>query len=44
MIRLRPEVGGLRLPAKEAIELEFTYELYCAANRLGAGRFLARDV
>jgi glycine reductase complex component B subunit alpha and beta len=38
-IRLRPEVGGVRLAAAGPLPLEATYEMYCAANRLGAGRF-----
>jgi sarcosine reductase len=38
-IRLRPERGGGHVDAAGPLELEATYELYCAANRLGAGPF-----
>jgi glycine reductase complex component B subunit alpha and beta len=38
-IRLRPEVGGVRVPAAGPLALEATYEMYCAANRVGAGQY-----
>jgi glycine reductase len=42
MIRLQPEVGGVRINAAGPLELDATYEMYCAANRVGAGRFGVR--
>jgi len=38
-LRLRPELGGVRVPAAGPLALDATYEMYCAANRVGAGRY-----
>ena len=42
-IRLKPEIGGVRLPAAGEINLEMTNEMYCAANQLGASPFSAKE-
>ena len=38
-IRIKPEVGGVRIDAFGPLALEATYEMYCGANRVGAGLF-----
>jgi glycine reductase len=42
-LRLHPELGGQRVPAADAIELQPMHELYCVANQTGFGRLQAVD-
>lgn len=38
-IRIKPEVGGVHIDAAGPLALDATYEMYCGANRVGAGLF-----